>query len=76
MNEIFNRFIYVGKAGHLDTSSTAPTNMIDGDGNIVTTPRNYRPNAYLPIECPPGVQKFFPDPYDCSAYHYCSGESR
>ncbi|CAF4129453.1 unnamed protein product [Rotaria magnacalcarata] len=62
-----------GKAGHLHTSSTAATNMIDGDGNIVTTPRNFRLNVYLPIECPPGVQKYFPDPYDCSAYHYCSG---
>ncbi|CAF4217761.1 unnamed protein product [Rotaria magnacalcarata] len=61
------------KAGHLHTSSTAATNMIDGDGNIVTTPRNFRLNVYLPIECPPGVQKYFPDPYDCSAYHYCSG---
>jgi len=65
--------MFVGKAGHLHTSSTAATNMIDGDGNIVTTPRNFRLNVYLPIECPPGVQKYFPDPYDCSAYHYCSG---
>ncbi|UJR08864.1 hypothetical protein I4U23_013119 [Adineta vaga] len=61
------------KAGNLQTSSTAATNMIDGDGNIVTTPRNFRLNIYLPIECPPGVQKYFPDPYDCSAYHYCNG---
>jgi hypothetical protein len=66
--------LIVGKAGHLHTSSTAATNMIDGDGNIVTTPRNFRLNAYLPIECPPGIQKYFPDPYDCSAYHYCSGK--
>jgi hypothetical protein len=65
--------MFIGKAGHLHTSSTAATNMIDGDGNIVTTPRNFRLNVYLPIECPPGVQKYFPDPYDCSAYHYCSG---
>jgi hypothetical protein len=65
--------LFAGKAGHLHTSSTAATNMIDGDGNIVTTPRNFRLNVYLPIECPPGVQKYFPDPYDCSAYHYCSG---
>ncbi|CAF5153363.1 unnamed protein product, partial [Rotaria magnacalcarata] len=36
------------KAGHLHTSSTAATNMIDGDGNIVTTPRNFRLNVYLP----------------------------
>jgi hypothetical protein len=49
--------------------------MIDGDGNIVTTPRNYRLNVYLPIECPPGIQKYFPDPYDCSAYHYCNGKT-
>jgi hypothetical protein len=65
--------MFIGKAGHLHTSSTAATNMIDGDGNIVTTPRNFRLNVYLPIECPPGIQKYFPDPYDCSAYHYCSG---
>jgi hypothetical protein len=65
----------IGKAGHLHTSSTASTNMIDGDGNIVTTPRNYRLNVYLPIECPPGIQKYFPDPYDCSAYHYCNGKT-
>ncbi|CAF4458909.1 unnamed protein product, partial [Rotaria magnacalcarata] len=38
----------IGKAGHLHTSSTAATNMIDGDGNIVTTPRNFRLNVYLP----------------------------
>lgn len=48
--------------------------MMDGDGNIVTTPRNFRLNVYSPIECPPGIQKYFPDPYDCSAYHYCSGK--
>jgi hypothetical protein len=65
----------IGKAGHLYTSSTAATNMIDGDGNLVTTPRNSRPtNIYLPIECPPGVQGHFPDPYDCSAFHYCNGQ--
>ena len=34
-----------GKAGHLYTSSTAATNMIDGDGNLVTTPRNSRPSS-------------------------------
>ena len=65
----------IGKAGHLYTSSTSPTDMIDGDGNPVTTPRNSRPtNIYLPIECPTGVQGHFPDPYDCSAFHYCNGQ--
>jgi hypothetical protein len=64
----------IGKAGHLYTSSTASTNMIDGDGNPVTTPRYSRPeNVYLPIECPSGVQAHFPDPYDCSVFHYCNG---
>ncbi len=66
----------IGKAGHLHTSSTAATNMMDGDGNIVTTPRNFHSNVYLPIECPPGIQKYFSDPFDCSAYHYCSGRFR
>jgi hypothetical protein len=48
--------------------------MVDGDGNIVTTPRHFRPsNVYLSIECPPGVQDHFSDPYDCSAFHYCNG---
>ncbi|CAF1245111.1 unnamed protein product [Rotaria sordida] len=62
------------KAGHLYTSSTAATNMIDGDGNAVTTPRHSRPtNVYLPIECPKGLQEYFSDPYDCSAFHYCNG---
>jgi hypothetical protein len=62
------------KAGHLYTSSTAATNMIDGNGDPITTPRNFRlQNVYLPIECPPGVQGHFPDPYDCSAFHYCNG---
>lgn len=65
---------FVGKAGHLYTSSTPATNMIDGDGNIVTTPRHLRPQTvYLPIECPPGVREHFPDPYDCSVFHYCNG---
>jgi hypothetical protein len=74
-NLIIDLFIIsIGKAGHLHTSSTAATNMMDGDGNIVTTPRNFRLNVYLPIECPSGIQKYFPDPYDCSAYHYCSGQ--
>lgn len=64
----------LGKAGHLYTSSTPATNMIDGDGNLVTTPRHLRPQTiYLPIECPPGVQEHFPDPYDCSVFHYCNG---
>jgi hypothetical protein len=50
--------------------------MIDSEGNIVTTPRHPRlTDLYLPIECPPKVQDFFPDPYDCSAYHYCNGMS-
>ncbi|CAF3908763.1 unnamed protein product [Rotaria sp. Silwood2] len=62
------------KAGNLYTSSTAATNMIDGDGNPVTTPRHSRPNnIYLPIECPKGAQEYFSDPYDCSAFHYCNG---
>jgi hypothetical protein len=66
--------IFIGKAGHLNISSTPVTNMVDGDGNIVTTPHHLRiTNVYLPIKCPPGVQDYFPDPYDCSAYHYCSG---
>ncbi|UJR37385.1 hypothetical protein I4U23_030091 [Adineta vaga] len=61
-------------AGHLYTSSTKATNMIDGNGNTITTPHYLRPNnAYLPIECPPGVQGERPDPYDCSVYHYCNG---
>jgi hypothetical protein len=48
--------------------------MVDAEGNIVTTPWHFRPsNVYLPIECPPGVQDHFPDPYDCSAFHYCNG---
>ncbi|CAF0988782.1 unnamed protein product [Adineta steineri] len=61
------------KAGNLHTSSKASTLMIDGDGNPVTTPRNFRTNVYPQIECPPGIQKHFADPYDCSAYHYCNG---
>lgn len=66
--------ILIGKAGHLYTLSTAATNMVDGDGNIVTTPRYFRlDNVYLPIKCPPNVQEHYPDPYDCSAYHYCNG---
>lgn len=60
----------------MNTVSTAATDMIDGDGNPITTPRYNRPaNVYQPIECPPKVQAFFPDPYDCSVYHYCNGIS-
>lgn len=48
--------------------------MIDGDGNPVTTARHLRPSdVYRPIQCPPGVQEHFPDPYDCSVFHYCNG---
>jgi hypothetical protein len=66
--------MFIGKAGHLYTSSTSVTNMVDSYGNTITTPRYGRPtNIYLPIECPPKVQEFFPDLYDCSAYHYCNG---
>jgi hypothetical protein len=27
---------------------------------------------YGSIECPTDVTGFFPNPYDCSAYHFCS----
>jgi hypothetical protein len=48
--------------------------MVDEQGNIIRTPPLVRlKNVYLPIECPPGVEGHFPDPYDCSAYHYCIG---
>ena len=66
--------MFIGKAGHLYTSSTAATHMLDSNGNVITTP--YHPrliDLYLPIECPPKVQDFFADPYDCSVYHYCNG---
>ena len=47
--------------------------MRDDNGNLITTPHNGRPtNVYLPIECPPKVQSYYPDPYDCSVYHYCN----
>jgi hypothetical protein len=29
--------------------------------------------VYGTIECPPGNAMFYPDPYDCSAYHFCNG---
>jgi len=58
----------------LYTSSTSATDMVDSDGNIITQPPVFRPsNVYLPIECPARVQDHFPDPYDCSVYHYCNG---
>ncbi|CAF4271084.1 unnamed protein product, partial [Rotaria magnacalcarata] len=28
---------------------------------------------YSPIECTPGTSGYFPDPYDCSVFHYCDG---
>jgi hypothetical protein len=28
---------------------------------------------YGTIECPLDVTGFFPNPYDCSAYHFCNG---
>lgn len=65
---------FIGKVGHLYTSSTSATNMVDSEGNILTAPPKHRPtNVYLPIECPPRVQDHFPDPYDCSVFHYCNG---
>ena len=49
--------------------------MIDGDGNPVTTPRNFQlQNVYLPIECPPGVQGHtFLIHMIVQHYHYCNG---
>ncbi|CAF3393798.1 unnamed protein product [Rotaria socialis] len=62
------------KAASLPPSSTTATNTLDGDGNPITTPRHSPPNTvYLPIECPKNVQGHFPDPYDCSVFHYCNG---
>ncbi|KAI3388436.1 hypothetical protein SNEBB_011015 [Seison nebaliae] len=29
--------------------------------------------VYGLIDCPEGVAQFFPDPHDCSAYHFCNG---
>lgn len=67
-------FCFLGKAGHLYTSSTSATNMVDAQGNTITAAHPVRPtNVYLPIECKKGVQDHFPDPYDCSAFHYCNG---
>ncbi|CAF1617649.1 unnamed protein product [Adineta ricciae] len=61
-------------AGYLYTSSTGATNVVDENGNIIVTQRYPRPNnAYLPIVCPRDKQVELPDPYDCSAYHYCNG---
>ncbi|CAF4383933.1 unnamed protein product, partial [Rotaria magnacalcarata] len=61
------------KAASLPPSSTAATNTRDGDGNPITTPRHSPPsNVYLPIDCPKNVQGHFPDPYDCSVFHYCN----
>ena len=28
---------------------------------------------YGTIDCPNGKPAFYPDPYDCSAYHFCNG---
>ncbi|CAF3190548.1 unnamed protein product [Rotaria socialis] len=28
---------------------------------------------YSPIECAVGTSGYFPDPYDCSVFHYCDG---
>lgn len=70
----WSHWVLIGKAGHLYTLSTVATDMIDGDGNRITTPRYGRlTNVYTPIECPPKVQGYFADPYDCSVYHYCNG---
>lgn len=58
----------------MNTSTTA-TNT-DGDADsIIITPRPPRPaDVYPPIQCPTGVQGHFPDPYDCSVFHYCNGK--
>lgn len=29
--------------------------------------------VYGTIDCPNGKPAFYPDPYDCSAYHFCNG---
>ncbi|CAF3220425.1 unnamed protein product [Rotaria sp. Silwood2] len=47
--------------------------MVNNGGNIVTTPSYLRPdNVYLLIECPKGVQEYFPDLYDCTTFHNCN----
>ncbi|CAF4397485.1 unnamed protein product, partial [Didymodactylos carnosus] len=57
------------KAGHLYTSSTLPS---VSEGNY-TLPNRRPGNIYSTIECPKGVSKYFEDPYDCAAYHFCNG---
>ncbi len=32
-----------------------------------------RKKIYGTIECPADETGFFPNPYDCSAYHFCNG---
>ncbi|CAF0931993.1 unnamed protein product, partial [Didymodactylos carnosus] len=58
------------KAGHLYTSSTSPS---VSEGNYTTAPSRRPGTVYPIIECPKGVSKYFEDPYDCTAYHFCNG---
>ncbi|CAF1042460.1 unnamed protein product [Adineta steineri] len=62
------------KAGHFNTSSTTATDTNGGTDKPPTDSKQPHP----PIECPRDaqghfVQGHFPDPYDCSVYHYCNG---
>ncbi|CAF4523879.1 unnamed protein product, partial [Rotaria sp. Silwood2] len=56
-------------AGHFFTSSI-PTNIVDESETTHFSQLNI---VYPPIPCPKSVQGHFPDPYDCSAFHYCNG---
>ncbi|CAF4641281.1 unnamed protein product, partial [Rotaria sp. Silwood2] len=57
-------------AGHFYTSSSIPTNLVDGSETTHSSQLNI---VYPPIPCPTNVQGHFSDPYDCSAFHYCNG---
>ncbi len=56
------------------TTTTLPTPPLPGD--VTITPAFVTPETavvYGTIECPNKKAAFYPDPYDCSAYHFCNG---
>ena len=57
--------------------AAAPTTTkLSTIGIPTLTPQFVTPETavvYGTIECPTKKPSFYPDPYDCSAYHFCNG---
>ena len=66
------------KTEPLHISATQTTYMVDNTPNVNTSVLAFHPNSsYWPIRClPTNEGDYFPDPHDCTAYHFCTCESK